>query len=46
MRTQFHHIVRGILIKDGKLLVAHFKGHHSFLLGGHTALRNYSCLSS
>ncbi|MGG0186620.1 NUDIX domain-containing protein [Bacillus rhizoplanae] len=38
MRTRFHHIVRGVLIKDGKLLVAHFKGHHSFLPGGHIEL--------
>ncbi|WP_144551803.1 NUDIX domain-containing protein [Bacillus mycoides] len=38
MKTRFHHIVRGVLIKDGKLLIAHFKGHHSFLPGGHIEL--------
>jgi 8-oxo-dGTP diphosphatase len=38
MKSQFHHIVRGILIKDGKLLVAHYKGHHCFLPGGHIEL--------
>ncbi|WP_242277266.1 NUDIX domain-containing protein [Bacillus cereus group sp. BfR-BA-01446] len=38
MKIQFHQIVRGVLIKDGKLLIAHFKGHHSFLPRGHIEL--------
>ena len=33
-----HNIARGIVIKEGKLLVANFKGHHSFLPGGHVEL--------
>ncbi|MFJ8526559.1 NUDIX domain-containing protein [Bacillus sp. NPDC094106] len=38
MKTKFHHIVRGIIIKDNKLLLANYKGHHSFLPGGHVEL--------
>lgn len=38
MKVQFHHVTRGVLIKDGKLLVAHYKGHHCFLPGGHIEL--------
>ncbi|EEM11047.1 NUDIX domain-containing protein [Bacillus pseudomycoides] len=38
MKTKFHHIVRGIIIKDKKLLIANYKGHHSFLPGGHVEL--------
>lgn len=33
--TIFHHIVRGIVIKDEQLLIANFKENHSFLPGGH-----------
>ncbi|SCL92656.1 MutT/nudix [Bacillus cytotoxicus] len=40
MKTRFHHIVRGVLIKDGKLLIAHFKGHHSFCQWRYITLRN------
>jgi len=35
LKTKFHHIVRGFIIKDNKLLIANYKGHHSFLPGGH-----------
>ncbi|MEH7456597.1 NUDIX domain-containing protein [Bacillus sp. JJ1127] len=38
MKTKFHHIVRGIIIKDNKLLLSNYKGHHSFLPGGHVEL--------
>ncbi|MBY0599429.1 NUDIX domain-containing protein [Bacillus bingmayongensis] len=38
MKTKFHHIVRGIIIKDKKLLIANYKGHHFFLPGGHVEL--------
>ncbi|MEY8348179.1 NUDIX domain-containing protein [Bacillus cereus] len=38
MKTTFHHIVRGVIIKDNKLLIANYKGHHSFLPGGHVEL--------
>ncbi|PFD96154.1 NUDIX domain-containing protein [Bacillus cereus] len=38
MKTKFHYIVRGIIIKDNKLLIANYKGHHSFLPGGHVEL--------
>lgn len=38
MKTKFHHIVRGVIIKDNKLLIANYKGHHSFLPGGHVEL--------
>ena len=33
---QFHHLARGLFIKDGKVLVAHAIGHrNTFLPGGH-----------
>ncbi|WP_212935750.1 NUDIX domain-containing protein [Bacillus hominis] len=35
MKSKFHHIVRAIMIKDEKLLVAEYIGHHYFLPGGH-----------
>ena len=36
MGMQFHHLARGIFIKDGKILVAHAIGHrNTFLPGGH-----------
>lgn len=38
MKTKFHHIVRGIIIKDEKLLIANYIGHHYFLPGGHVEL--------
>lgn len=38
MKTKFHRIVRGIIIKDNKLLLANYKGHHSFLPGGQVEL--------
>jgi len=38
LKTKFHYIVRGIIIKDNKLLIANYKGHHSFLPGGHVEL--------
>ncbi|PFK31217.1 DNA mismatch repair protein MutT [Bacillus cereus] len=38
MKTKFHHIVRGVIIKDNKLLIANYKGHYSFLPGGHVEL--------
>ncbi|PEB52208.1 DNA mismatch repair protein MutT [Bacillus pseudomycoides] len=38
MKTKFHHIVRGIIIKNEKLLIANYIGHHYFLPGGHVEL--------
>ncbi|HFK1457591.1 TPA: NUDIX domain-containing protein [Bacillus cereus] len=35
MSNKFHHIVRAVMIKDKKLLVAEYIGHHYFLPGGH-----------
>lgn len=35
MKNKFHHIVRAVMIKDKKLLVAEYIGHHYFLPGGH-----------
>ncbi|PFM55911.1 DNA mismatch repair protein MutT [Bacillus cereus] len=35
MNSKFHHIVRAVMIKDEKLLVAEYIGHHYFLPGGH-----------
>ncbi|MES5893974.1 NUDIX domain-containing protein [Bacillus cereus group sp. RP43] len=38
MKSKFHHIVRAIMIKDEKLLVAEYIGHHYFLPGGHVEI--------
>ncbi|PFU41375.1 DNA mismatch repair protein MutT [Bacillus cereus] len=38
MNSKFHHIVRAIMIKDEKLLVAEYIGHHYFLPGGHVEI--------
>ncbi|EOP88383.1 NUDIX domain-containing protein [Bacillus thuringiensis] len=38
MKTKFHHIVRAVMIKDKKLLVAEYIGHHYFLPGGHVEI--------
>lgn len=36
MKKPFHHLARGIIVKDNKLLLLHAKGYHqSFLPGGH-----------
>ena len=35
MKKIFHHIVRAVMIKDKKLLVAEYIGHYYFLPGGH-----------
>ncbi|MCC1488262.1 NUDIX domain-containing protein [Bacillus tropicus] len=35
MKSKFHHIVRAFIVKDKKLLVAEYIGHHYFLPGGH-----------
>ncbi len=35
MKSKFHHIVRAVMIKDEKLLVAEYIGQHYFLPGGH-----------
>ncbi len=36
---QFHYLVRGIIYKDGKVLLAHQKGaSHTFLPGGHIGM--------
>ncbi|PJZ17799.1 DNA mismatch repair protein MutT, partial [Bacillus cereus] len=28
MKSKFHHIVRAVIVKDKKLLVAEYIGHH------------------
>lgn len=38
MKSKFHHIVRAVMIKDEKLLVAEYIGHHYFLPGGHVEI--------
>ncbi|ETT83541.1 NUDIX domain-containing protein [Bacillus mycoides] len=38
MKSKFHHIVRAIMIKDEKLLVAEYIGYHYFLPGGHVEI--------
>ncbi|MGG0648853.1 NUDIX domain-containing protein [Bacillus mycoides] len=38
MKSKFHHIVRAIMIKDEKLLVTEYIGHHYFLPGGHVEI--------
>ncbi|HDX9610148.1 TPA: NUDIX domain-containing protein [Bacillus toyonensis] len=38
MKSKFHHIVRAVVIKDEKLLVAEYIGHHYFLPGGHVEI--------
>ncbi|MGQ0515636.1 NUDIX domain-containing protein, partial [Bacillus sp. D-CC] len=30
MENKFHHIVRAVMVKDKKLLVAEYIGHHYF----------------
>ncbi|TKJ05520.1 NUDIX domain-containing protein [Bacillus cereus] len=35
MEHKFHHIVRGILINERKILISELKGQHAFLPGGH-----------
>lgn len=36
MEKPFHHLARGIIIDEGKVLLAHAKGHkNTFLPGGH-----------
>ncbi|PEN45895.1 DNA mismatch repair protein MutT [Bacillus wiedmannii] len=35
MKNKFHHIVRAVMLKDNKLLLAEYIGHHYFLPGGH-----------
>ncbi|PKR83725.1 NUDIX domain-containing protein [Heyndrickxia camelliae] len=40
MEKPFHHLVRGILLQDGKVLLAKAKGNrNSFLPGGHIEFR-------
>jgi 8-oxo-dGTP pyrophosphatase MutT (NUDIX family) len=39
MKKTFHHIVRGVLIEDNKVLLAQSKGNNNtFLPGGHIEL--------
>jgi 8-oxo-dGTP diphosphatase len=38
LEIQFHHIARSILLQEGKVLIAEYKGHHCFLPGGHIEL--------
>ena len=40
MKSKFHHIVRAVMIKDEKLLVAEYIGHHYFLPGAMLKLEN------
>ncbi|SCL97867.1 MutT/nudix family protein [Bacillus wiedmannii] len=35
MKNKFHHIVRAVMLKDNRLLLAEYIGHHYFLPGGH-----------
>ncbi|OUB30101.1 DNA mismatch repair protein MutT [Bacillus thuringiensis serovar yunnanensis] len=38
MKSKFHHIVRAVMIKNEKILVAEYIGHHYFLPGGHVEI--------